>query len=153
MAYLRAQDVLSGKEGKATAIIDGSVEDLFFVRSLEATFEKNKAEVNALGYRGTQHKSTGWSGSGSMTLWYVSSIFRKIALRYAKNGVDTNMTITVENDDPTSTVGKQTIVLYNVNLDSMLLTQLDADSDTLEEDVDFTFDGFDILDEFNRPIV
>ena len=151
--YLRAGDTISGQEGKATAVIDGMVQDLFFVKTLEATFEKNKAEVKTLGHRGIQHKGTGWSGSGSMSLFYVTTLFRQMALKYAKTGEDTYFTITVVNDDKGSTVGKQTIVLYNCNIDSVLLTKLDTESDALEEDIDFTFDDFDILDSFGNPVV
>ena len=150
--FLRAGDTISGQEGKATAVINGNVEDMFFVKTLEATFEKTKAEVKSLGHRGVQHKGTGWSGSGSLTLYYVSSLFRSLALKYAKEGIDTYFDITVVNDDPTSTIGKQTVVLYNCNLDSLALAKLDTESDVLEEDIDFTFDDFDILDSFGKPI-
>lgn len=150
--FLRAGDTISGQEGRATAVIDGNVENLFFIKTLEATFEKTKAEVKTLGHRGVQHKGTGWSGSGSMTLYYVSSLFRKLALKYAKEGKDTYFNATVENNDPTSTIGKQTIVLYNCNIDSTIIAKLDTDSDVLEEDIDFTFDDFDILDSFGQPI-
>ena len=152
MAYLRAGDTISGQEGKATAVIDGNVQDLFFVKTVEATFEKNKSEVKTLGHRGVQHKGTGWSGSGSMTLYYVTSLFRKMALEYAKNGKDTYFDMTVVNEDPTSSIGKQTVVLYNCNIDSVILAKLDTDSGSLEEDLDFTFDDFDILDSFGNPI-
>ena len=152
MAYLRAGDTISGQEGKATAVIDGNVQDLFFVKTVEATFEKNKSEVKTLGHRGVQHKGTGWSGSGSMTLYYVTSLFRKMALEYAKKGKDTYFDMTVVNEDPTSSIGKQTVVLYNCNIDSVILAKLDTDSDSLEEDLDFTFDDFDILDSFGNPI-
>ena len=152
MAYLRAGDTISGQEGKATAVIDGNVQDLFFVKTVEATFEKNKSEVKTLGHRGVQHKGTGWSGSGSMTLYYVTSLFRKMALEYAKNGKDTYFDMTVVNEDPTSSIGKQTVVLYNCNIDSVILATLDTDSDSPEEDLDFTFDDFDILDSFGNPI-
>jgi len=47
--FLRAGDTISGQEGKATANIDGNVHDMFFIKSLEATFEKLKTEV-ALDY-------------------------------------------------------------------------------------------------------
>lgn len=153
MAYLRAGDTISGQEGKATAVIDGVVQDLFFVKSLEATFEKNKAEVKTLGHRGVQHKGTGWSGSGSFTMFYVTSLFRKMALKYAKTGQDTYFNITVVNEDAGSTIGKQTVVLYNCNIDSTILAKLDTESDALEEDLDFTFDDFDILDSFGNPVI
>jgi hypothetical protein len=151
--FLRAGDTISGQEGKATSVIDGNVQDMFYVKTLEATFEKTKAEVKTLGKRGTQHKGTGWSGAGSMTIYYVTSIFREMALKYAKTGKDTYFNITIVNDDPTSTIGKQTVVLYNCNVDSVILAKLDTDSDTLDEDIDFTFDDFDILDSFGNPVV
>jgi len=151
--FLRAGDTISGQEGKATAKIDGIITDMFYLKNLEATFEKNKAEIKTLGKRGTQHKTTGWAGSGSMNIYYVTSIFRKMALQYAKTGKDIYFDITVTNEDPTSTIGAQTIVLYNCNLDNTVLAKLDVDADALDEDVDFTFDDFDILDEFGNPIV
>lgn len=150
--FLRAGDTISGQEGKATAIIDGNVQDLFYIKSLEATFEKIKTEVRALGKRGTQHKGTGWSGTGSMTIYYITSIFREMALKYAKTGKDTYFNITLVNSDPTSTVGTQMMVLYNCNIDSAILAKLDTEADVLDEDIDFTFDDFDILNRFVNPI-
>ena len=151
--FLRAGDTISGQEGKATAVIDGNVEDMFYIKTLEATFEKNKTEVKTLGKRGVQHKGVGWSGAGSMTLYYVTSRFRQMVAKYAKTGQDTYFSITIVNDDPTSTIGKQTVVLYNCNIDSVILARLDTESDVLEEDIDFTFDDFDILDSFGNPVV
>ena len=151
--FLRAGDTISGQEGKATSVIDGNVQDMFYVKALEATFDKQKVEVKTLGKRGTQHKGVGWSGAGSMTLYYVTSIFRNMALKYAKHGVDTYFDITIVNDDPTSTIGKQTIVLYNCNIDSVVLAKLDTESNTLEDDIEFTFDDFDVLDSFGNPVM
>lgn len=151
--FLRAGDTINGQEGKATAVIDGNVQDMFYVKSLEATFEKLKAEVKTLGKRGTQHKGVGWSGSGTMGIYYVTTTFRNMALKYVKTGQNTLFNITVVNDDPSSTIGKQTVVLYNCDLDSVILTRLDAEEDVLEEDIDFTFDDFDILDSFGNPVV
>lgn len=150
---LRAGDTISGSEGKATAVIDGQVVDMFYIKSLEATMEKQKVEVKTLGKRATQHKTVGWAGAGSMTMYYVTSTFRELAIKYAKTGKDTNFNITVVNDDPGSTVGKQTVVLYNCNIDSVTLALLDVEADSLEEDVEFTFDGMDMLDKFGNPVV
>ena len=88
-----------------------------------------------------------------MTIYYVTSIFRKMALKYAKTGKDTYFNITIVNEDPTSTIGKQTIVLYNCNIDSVILAKLDTESDVLDEDIDFTFDDFDVLDSFGNPVI
>lgn len=153
MSFLVAGDTLSGNAGKATAVINGSVENLFFLKKIEAKFDKEKAEIKALGKRGTQHKATGWKGTGSMSIYYMTTLFRKLALTYAKKGKDTYFDITVTNEDETSTIGAQTVVLYNCNIDNTILATLDTESDALEESIDFTFDDFDILDEFGKPIV
>lgn len=150
--YLRAGDTISGQEGKATSIIDGNVEDMFYLKSLEATLDKNKVEVKTVGKRGTQHKTAGWSGTGSLAIFYVTSKFREMALKYARTGEDTYFDITVVNEDKTSTIGKQTVVLYNCNIDSTSIAKLDVDADVLDEDMDFTFDDFDVLDSFGKPI-
>lgn len=150
--YLRAQDAISGKEGKATIKVNDLVQDLFYVKQVEATFEKIKAEVKTIGRKATQHKGVGWSGTGSLTIYYATTIFRQMALDFAKNGKDAYFTLTVVNDDASSTIGKQTVVLYNCNLDSTVLAKLDTDADTLDEELPFTFDDFDILDSFGNPI-
>lgn len=152
MSFLRAGDTISGKEGKATIKINGKIEDLYMIKELEATFEKNKEEVKTLGSRGTGHKSVGWTGTGSVTLYYVSTLFRRLALEYVRTGKDVYFDITVTNEDATSTIGKQTVALYNCNLDSVILAKLAVDDEVLEEDADFTFEDFDILDEFGKPI-
>lgn len=151
MPYLKAGDIISGREGWATANIDGEIFDMFYIKQLEATMEKNKSGVNVLGHRATQNKTTGWSGSGSMTVYYITSKFRELAQKYARDGVDTYFTITIKNEDPTSTVGKQTVVLYDVNLDSATIAKLDVDNTELDEDYDFTFEDFELLDTFKTP--
>ncbi len=150
LKYLRAGDTISGQEGQAQAIIDGQVENLFMIKSLEATIEKIKEEVKTIGKRATQHKAAGWSGSGNMTIYYVSSMFRKIMLDYVNNGRDLYFDIVVSNDDPTSTIGLQTVVLEGCNLDSVVIAKLDTDSTVLDEDLE-SFDDVDLLEEFQRP--
>lgn len=153
MAFLMAKDTISGQEGRAYATINGQVEEMFYIKSLEATIEKDKAEVKTLGKRGTQHKAKGWKGSGKMTIYYVTTIFRKLMLDYIKTGRDTYFDVTIVNEDPTSSIGRQTVVLRGVNLDSVIATKLDTDSDALDEDVDFTFEDIDILDSFRKPVL
>lgn len=151
MAKLKSFDPISGKEGVAYAKINGNNEELFFAKTIEATVEKAKSEIKAIGRRMTGHKTTGMSGSGSMTLYYLTPLFRQMVKQYKDTGVDIYFDLVVENNDPSSSAGKQTTLLMDCNLDSVLLTKLDADSDDpLEEDADFTFEDYDILEEFNK---
>lgn len=151
MKTLSAPDTISGKEGRAYAKINGNNEELFFAKSIEATIEKSKSEVRSIGKRMTGHKVTGLNGTGSMTLYYLTPLFRNLIAEYKKTGVDLYFDMVIENDDPASSTGKQTILLMGCNLDSTVLAKLDGDSDDpLEEDADFTFEDFDILTPFTK---
>lgn len=156
MSYLKAGDTISGQEAVAKMTIKNSdgtstIEDMFFGKNLEATCEINKTAVKTLGKRGEQHKPNGWTGSGSMTVYYISSIFRKMAMQYIKTGVPVFFDVMVTNNDPASSVGVQTTVLKNCSLDSVILAKFDVDSEVMDEDIDFTFDDAEILDEFSTP--
>lgn len=158
MSYLKAGDTISGQEAVATMLVhnaDGSttVENMFWAKNLEASAEIQKTEVFTLGKRGAQNKPTGWTGSGNMTIYYVTSLFRRMALQYIKTGRSVLFDLTVTNADPGSTVGSQTVVLKNCSLNSVILAKFDVESEILDESVDFTFDDVDMLDEFQNPVL
>lgn len=149
MSYLNVQDTISGKQAKAFATINGRVEELFYARSLEATIEKNKTDIPVLGRTGVGKKAAGWNGTGTLNIYYMTSLFRELTLDYVKNGRDFYFDLQVVNEDPASSVGKQTVVLKNCNLDGVIAAKFDITSDDmLEEEVAFTFDDYDILDRF-----
>lgn len=152
MSFLNAGDTISGKEGLAQANIKGRTIDLFYLKDIEAVAEKKKKEVNVLNKSGTQHKGAGWTGTGSCTLYYFTSEFRKLMIEYIKTGKDVYFDLIITNEDKTSTIGKQTTVLYECNLDSIILAKLDVDEEVLEEEFDFTFSDVDLLDEFGQPV-
>ena len=149
MKTLNAPDTISGKEGRAYAKIDGNNEDLFFAKTIESTVEKS--EVKAIGKRMTGHKTTGGNGTGSMTLYYMTPLFRQMIKQWKETGQDIYFDMVIENDDQESSAGKQSVLLIDCNLDSVVLGKLDGDSDDpLDEDVDFTFEDFDILTPFTQ---
>lgn len=151
MKTLNAPDTINGKEGRAYAKIDGNNEELFFAKNIESTVEKAKSEIKAIGKRMTGHKTTGGNGTGSMTLYYLTPLFRDMIKQWKETGVDVYFDMVVENDDPESSAGKQSVLLIGCNLDSTVLAKLDGDSDDpLDEDVDFTFEDFDILTPFTQ---
>ena len=151
MKTLNAPDTISGKEGRAYAKIDGNNEELFFAKTVEASVEKSKSDVKAIGKRMTGHKTTGANGTGSMTLYYLSPLFRQMIKQWKETGQDIYFDMVVENDDQESSAGKQSTLLIGCNLDSVVLAKLDGDSDDpLDEDVDFTFEDFDILTPFTQ---
>lgn len=151
MNILNAQDTISGKEGCAYAKLDGNNEELFFAKAITATVTKTKSQVKAIGKRMVGHKTSGGEGKGSMTLYYLTPLFREKLSDWNSSGEDAYFDMVVENEDPGSSAGKQVVQLINVNLDGTLLTCLDGDSDDpLEEKVSFTFEDFEILTAFSE---
>jgi len=152
MKILKASDIPAGSEAIAYIEIGGKVEEFFYAKSVEAASEINKADVKVMGRRNTQKKAAGWDGSGSMTLYYVTTLFRKMALKYAKEGILPSFKLVITNEDKGTSIGKQTTVLYDCLIDSVNLAKFDVEADALDEDMDFTFSDFDILDSFGSPL-
>ena len=97
MAKLKSFDPISGKEGVAYAKINGNNEELFFAKTIEASVEKAKSEIKAMRRRMTRHKTT--SGSGKMTLYYLTPLFRQMLKQYKDTGVDIYFDLVVENNN------------------------------------------------------
>ena len=146
--FLKAQDIISGQEGRAYLKVDGKNRDLMYLKYVEAVVTKKKTTVRTLGRSGDQFKAAGWSGKGKMTIYYVTSLFRELMLDYIRSGKDTYFDLVVVNDDPNSGFGRQTIVLRGCNLNSVVLAKLDVNADNLDETVEFTFDDAELLDTF-----
>ncbi len=119
--------------------------------SLEATYEKTKSEVPILGRVTKANKAVGGKGTGSMTVHYVTSLFRKLMIEYIKTGRDIYFDIQVTNEDVTSSIGRQTVILKDCNFDSATMTKFDADGEYLDEDWDFTFESVEMPEEFTNP--
>lgn len=146
---LKAKDTISASLAECFITIDGNRYNFMQAINLEAKVEKTKSEVPILGKTGKGNKSTGWKGTGSATFHYNSSIFRKILERYKNTGEDTYFDIQITNEDDTSEAGRQTVILKDCNIDGGILAKFDADGEYLDEDMDFTFDDFEIPEEFN----
>ena len=146
---MNAKDTISASLAECFVTIEGNRYNFMQAINLEATFEKNKSEVPILGKTGKGNKATGWTGSGSATFHYNTSVFRELAYRYKQTGEDVYFDIQVTNFDPTSAVGRQTVILKDCNLDGGLLAKFDADAEYLDEDMDFTFEDFEIPEKFS----
>ena len=145
---MKAADSVSAKLAECYVTIGDRRYNFMQAINLEASFEKNKTTVPILGKTGQGNKSTGWTGSGSATFHYNTSIFRQMMLDYKETGEDVYFDIQVTNDDPTSSVGRQTVILKDCNIDGGILAKFDADGEYLDEDMDFTFDDFAMPESF-----
>lgn len=147
---MNARDAISAPLAECYVTIGKRRYNFMQAINLEASIEKNKTEVPILGRTAKGSKANGWTGTGSATFHYNTSIFRKLLLEYKKTGKDTYFEIQVTNEDPTSTIGRQTVILKNCNLDGGLLAKFDADGEFLDETIDFTFDDFEMPETFKN---
>lgn len=147
---LKAKDTVSAKMAECYCTIKNKRYNFMQMINLEANIEKDKSEVPILGQMGKGNRSTGWKGSGSATLHYNQSVFRKMLEDFKDTGEDIYFKVVITNNDPTSDAGRQTITLIDCNIDGGVLAKFDADGEYLDEDVDFTFDDFTIDKEFTN---
>lgn len=149
--FLKAGDIISGREGTAFMTIDGRNVPMFWLKNIEAMVELIKTEVPVLGKRMNQQKVAGANGTGTMVIHKVTSEFAKIGIDYLKVGTIPEVTIKVTNDDPNSSIGRQSTLISGVIFDSVPIAKLDIESETLDEEVSFTFSDADLLDQFSEP--
>ena len=147
---MRAKDTVSSKLAECFVTIKGNRYNFMQAIDFEAKFKKTKTEVPILGKTGGGNKSTGWQGTGSATFHYNTSIFRQLMVDYKNTGEDTYFEIQVTNEDPTSDVGRQTIVFSDCNIDGGILAKFDAAGEYLDEDMDFTFEDFMMPETFKH---
>ena len=147
---MNGKDAITASLAECYATLDGVRYNIMQAINLEATMEKNKTEVPILGKTGKGNKANGWTGSGSATFHFNTSVFRKFMKKYKDTGEDFYFDIQVTNEDPTAAVGAQTVILKDCNLDSIVITKFDADGDYLDEDIDFTFEDWEMPEEFTE---
>ena len=147
---MAARNAVSAKMAECYVTIEGNRYNLMSAINVEVTFEKNKTEVPILGRMNRGHKSVGSSISGSAEFHFNTSVWRELAYRYQETGEDIYFDMQISNEDLTaSDVGRQTIILYDCNFDSVTLATFDADSDdTLTESLDFTAERFEMPESF-----
>lgn len=147
---MKAKDSISAKLAECYVTIGSRRYNFMQAINVEAKFEKTKTEVPILGKTGMGNKSTGWSGTGSATFHYNTSIFRQMMLDFKETGEDIYFDMQITNEDPTSSAGRQTINLIDCNIDGGVLAKFDADGEYLDEDMDFTFEDFKMPEKFTE---
>ena len=137
-AIMKGKDAISGSLAKCFVTIGNRRYSFMQAINVKAEMEKTKVEVPILGKTGT----------GSATFHMNTSIFRELLQEYTRTGKDVYFDMQLVNEDPTASVGKQTIMLIDCNLDGGIIALFDADADYLEDEFDFTFEDWKIVDKF-----
>lgn len=151
MAFLLERDALNGKSGKAFITENGRNQELFSLKKFHSDAEFQESDFKVVGTTLVQKKTTGVTLTGSMTIYYGTPLFLSMLQTYLKTGRLPYFTIQVTNDDPSSSVGVQTVALYNCKLSKVPVAMLDADAEWLEEEVSFSYTNVEVLNAFHNP--
>lgn len=145
---MNAKDAVYGSLAECFVTLDDNRYNFMSLTEFESQWEVNVTEVPILGKVGMGHKAAGGKGTWSGTAHYNQSIFRKIADTYQKTGVMPYFEIQVTNEDPTSAVGRQTIIHHDCLCDTFTLAKFQAGEELLEEDLSGTFESWDMPESF-----
>lgn len=146
---MAAKDSVSARLAECYVTIKGNRYNFMQIIDFESEIEKKKTKVPILGKTGDGNKSTGWSGTFSGTAHYNQSLFRELLYQFKETGEDIYFDIQVTNEDPTSSVGRQTVIHKDCNLDGGTLSKFDADGEYLDESIDGTFEDFEMPEKFS----
>ncbi len=131
-------------------ILDGSRINFMQAKNVEAHATKNKVKMPILGQTNKSNKSGGVEYKGKAAFYYNTSIFRALMKKYQDSGEDLYFDMVITNEDATSAVGRQTVILKGCNLDNAIIAKFDAGGDILEDSFDFTFEKFEMPEEFTK---
>lgn len=137
----------------ATKIISGTFgtcwhegEWLTNVTSVEATIEIDKEEVKVAGTRWVGHKTMALTGTGTIGSYKLTSTFAKLISQITDDGQAPYVTeLIVKLADPES-YGVERVRIKGVQFDSVPLVNFEVGS-MVEEELPFTFSGYEFLDE------
>lgn len=146
---MRSKDALQASMAECFVTLDGNRYNFMQALNVEAKVEKVKTEIPILGRAMKGNKAVGMKGTGNAKFHFNTSIFRKVIQHYKETGEDLYFDMQITNEDPTSDAGRQTVILIDCNIDSLVLAKFDADGEYLEEEFDFTFEDWSMPEEFN----
>lgn len=138
--------LVRGNSGIVNVIIDGNVEEMGVLVSIEANLDMKTTTYMALGVQGEQTNDAGFSGSGSMTLRYGTRMAHKVLTIYKNTGKMPKIEILGVNDDPSFNNGKIKVLMKNVTFTKLPLFKLDVNVEILEESFDFNFGDWEALE-------
>ena len=145
---MRGADACAAKFGKCYITIEGKRYLFMQAKDISLEVSKTKQKVDIMGKVMAAHKSTGAEGTGSAKFHYNTSLFNQQLVDYVKSGKDVYFDLQLTNDDPTMSVGRQTVTAYDCNLDGGVIAQIISDDSLLEQSFDFTFDDCDLPEKF-----
>lgn len=148
MSQMLARDAVSAHKAECFITIRGNRYNFMQLKEFEAKVSVNVQEVPILGRTMVGHKPTTMLGEWSGTAYYNQSILRELAREYKETGVAEYFDIQVTNEDPSTFIGPQTVILKDCLTSESILSKFAASEDVLEEELSGSFDDFEMPEKF-----
>lgn len=146
---MNVKDAVYASLGNAYVKLDGTRYLLMQLKSIEVTAKVDNKKVPILGTTISGNKPGTQTYEGKATIYANTSIFRKVLKKYQDTGEATYFDITCNQEDPTASVGKQTIILKDCLISQATLVKLEAGGDELTDDISFTVNSFEMPQEYS----
>lgn len=148
-ATMRVQDAINGASAECFLTIRERRYNFAQALNIQADMEKQKSEVPILGRISRGNKANGVTYTASATFHFNTSIFREILYHYKETGEDIYFEMQCTNEDKTSSVGRQTVILKDCNLDGGIIALIDVEAEYLEDEISFTFEDWEMPEQFS----
>lgn len=148
-ATMRVQDAINGASAECYVTIQGRRYNFAQALNIQADMEKKKSEVPILGRMSRGNKANGVVYSGKAKFHFNTSIFRELLYHYKETGEDIYFEMQCTNEDKTSSVGRQTIILKDCNLDGGIVALIDVEAEYLKDEFSFTYEDWEMPEKFS----
>jgi hypothetical protein len=147
---MNARDSVHGSLAECYITINDRRYNFMQLTNFESHYAISIVDVPILGKINMGHKPAGASGTWTATAHFNQSVFREVLDVYQKTGVIPYFEIQVTNEDPTSTIGRQTVIHKNCLFDDLILSKFEVGNEVLDEDLSGTFDDFELPETFTE---
>ena len=115
MSYLLAKDTVNGAEGKVFITVDGRNIEVAGMKNIQTDADIQSQDMRVIGTRKVQQKPNGAKLTGKGNIYYGTPLFTDMVLQYVNTGVMPSFDIQITNNDPTTSVGQQSMAYYGLD--------------------------------------
>ena len=152
MSYLLAKDTVNGAEGKIFLTIDGRNIEVACMRNITTNADIQNNDMRVIGTRTIQNKNNGAKLTGKGNIYYGTNIWTDMVLQYIQTGVMPEFDLQITNNDPTTSIGSQSMAYYGCTLTGTIpLSILNDEEAMLNYDFNFAYTRVARLQAFNDP--
>lgn len=148
---MNKNDAPSAKQAECFITIGNRRYNVLSAKNFEAKVNIQTGEVKSIGRLMTAHKAIGMEGSFTMTVYKCSSLFVDIVTEFKKTGVLPTFDIQVTNEDPATSIGRDTKIYTGCQLDGdVLFSMFDGDGEFIEQEVNGFFDDWESPEDYHN---